>query len=112
MLSVEEARARIVGGLAATGVEVVALAEAWGRVTGADVVARLDQPPADVSAMDGYAVRVGDAGVRRVVGAAPAGHPFAGWWGLGRRCRCSRGVSCRGGRMLSWCRRMRSSRKG
>ena len=97
MLSVEEARARIVGGLAATGVEVVALAEAWGRVTGADVVARLDQPPADVSAMDGYAVRVGDAGVRRVVGAAPAGHPFAGVVGVGEAVQVFTGSVVPGG---------------
>ena len=87
MLSVSEARARILAGARVTGVEVVALAEAWGRVTAADLVARVDQPPADVSAMDGYAVQHGDAGARRVVGAAPAGHPFAGELGVGEAVR-------------------------
>ena len=87
MLSVAEARARILAPVRATGVEVVALAEAWGRVAADDVMARVDQPPADVSAMDGYAVRHGDAGPRRVVGAAPAGHPFMGMVGTGEAVR-------------------------
>jgi len=81
LLSVEEARARVLAGLAAVGVEIVGLSEAAGRVLAAPVAARLTQPPADVSAMDGYALRASDAaaGARlRVVGAAPAGRPFDG----------------------------------
>ncbi len=78
MLSVEEARTRIVAPLRPTAPEIVALAQAWSRVTAAAIHARLDQPPADVSAMDGYALRAEDEGPRRIVGAAPAGHPFAG----------------------------------
>lgn len=86
MLSVEEARARILGGLAPVPAETVALTDGWARVLAAPVVARLTQPPADVSAMDGYALRAADAptGARlRVVGAAPAGRPFDGTlkWG-------------------------------
>ncbi|HET9146450.1 MAG TPA: molybdopterin molybdenumtransferase MoeA, partial [Acetobacteraceae bacterium] len=46
MLSVEEARARILAMLAPTGPEVVALAEAAGRVLAAPVAARVTQPPA------------------------------------------------------------------
>jgi molybdopterin molybdotransferase len=87
MLSVEEARARIVGPLRPVAAEVVALPAAWGRVTAAPVVARRDQPPADVSAMDGYALRAGDGGARLVVGNAPAGHPFAGVVGPGQAVR-------------------------
>ena len=52
-----------------------------GRVLARPVKARLTQPPADVSAMDGYALRAVEAtaGARlRVIGAAPAGHPFEG----------------------------------
>jgi molybdopterin molybdotransferase len=81
MLSVEQARARVLDGLNPTPAEIVALAEAWHRVTAAPVAARVDQPPQDVSAMDGYAVRAADAvaGARlRVVGSAPAGHPWHG----------------------------------
>ncbi len=81
MLSVEEARARILAPLRPVPAETVALATAWGRVLAAPVVARLDNPPGAVSAMDGYALRAtdGQPGARlRVIGEAPAGHPFAG----------------------------------
>ena len=81
MISVAEARARILEPLHPLPPETVALAAACGRVSAAPVIARLTQPPADVSAMDGYAVRSADgaAGARLgVVGSAPAGHPFAG----------------------------------
>ncbi len=60
MIPVEEARARILAGIAATSPEVVPLAAAWGRVLAAPVLARLTQPPRDVSAMDGYALRAAD----------------------------------------------------
>jgi molybdopterin molybdotransferase len=79
MISVEEARQRILDALRPTSAEVVALADAWSRVSAEAVRARLTQPPADVSAMDGYALRSADGllGARlRVIGAAPAGHPF------------------------------------
>ncbi len=81
MLSVDEARARIMAPLSPTPAEMVALPEAWGRVLAAPVVARLTQPPADMSAMDGYALRAVDGlvGARlKVVGHAPAGRPFIG----------------------------------
>ncbi len=40
--------------------EVLAIADADGRVAAEDVVARLDVPPFDRAAMDGYAVRAAD----------------------------------------------------
>jgi len=86
LLSVEEARARILGAIGVVGVETVSVSGSWFRVLAAPVVARLTQPPTDVSAMDGFAVRAADAaeGARlRVVGAAPAGRPYDGMlkWG-------------------------------
>ncbi len=90
MISVGEARDRILAPLRATPAETVALADAWGRVLAAPVAARLTQPPADVSAMDGYALRAVDGalGTRlRVIGAAPAGHPFEGAVGPGEAVR-------------------------
>jgi molybdopterin molybdotransferase len=95
MQSVEAARARILAALAATPPETVALAEAAGRVLASPVAARLTQPPAAVSAMDGYALRAADAalGARlRVVGEAPAGHPFAGQIGPGEAVRIFTGA--------------------
>ena len=109
MISVEEARERILADLHPTPAEIVALADAWGRVTAAPVIARLTQPPADVSAMDGYALRAADGSlgaVLHVIGSAPAGHPFEG---IRRprpdRCACSPAASCHRARMRSCCRR-------
>ncbi len=90
MLSVEEARSRILEALSPTPAETVALPAAWGRVLARPVLSRVTQPPADVSAMDGYAVRAADAveGARlAVTGVAPAGHPFEGQVGPGGAVR-------------------------
>jgi molybdopterin molybdotransferase len=90
MITVEEARARILAGLSPTPAETVPLADGFSRVLARPVAARLTQPPADVSAMDGYAVRAADAAegaALRVIGAAPAGHPFVGAVGPGEAVR-------------------------
>lgn len=83
MLTVEEAQARVMAEIAAGPTEVVPLAEALGRVLREEIVATHDLPPADNSAMDGYAVRFEDvapASVDRPVvlpvrGDIAAGHP-------------------------------------
>jgi molybdopterin molybdotransferase len=91
MISVEEARGRIVAALSPVGPEVVPLSAAWGRVLAAPVAARMDKPGHDVSAMDGYALRAADCAALparlSVIGAAPAGHPFAGTVGPGEAVR-------------------------
>ncbi len=90
MISVDEARARILAGLHPTGAEIVPLAAAWRRVCAAPVAARLTQPPHDVSAMDGYALRAADGtlgAVLRVAGSAPAGHPWSGTLAPGEALR-------------------------
>ncbi len=90
MISVAEARERILASLAPTPAEIVPLATAWGRVSAADVKARLTQPPRDVSAMDGYSLRAADGvlGARlRVSGTTPAGHPWQGTIGPGEAVR-------------------------
>jgi molybdopterin molybdotransferase len=82
MISVEEALARVTGAFAPLESEQVPLHEALGRALAEDVTARITQPPAAVSAMDGYAVRSRDLErvptVLDVVGEAPAGHAFEG----------------------------------
>ncbi len=90
MISVDEARARIIGALRCTGAETVGLDQGWKRVLAAPVVARLSQPPADISAMDGFSLRAvdGQPGARlKVIGTAPAGHPFNGKVGPGEAVR-------------------------
>src|SRR5258708_11372539 len=90
MISVDEAVARITRGFATLPSEAVPVAEAAGRVLAEDAVAKLDQPPAPMSAMDGYAVRCVDASPGAelsVIGDAPAGRPFAGTVGAGQAVR-------------------------
>ncbi|HQT88261.1 MAG TPA: molybdopterin molybdotransferase MoeA [Acidiphilium sp.] len=79
MISVTDARARILAPLSPTHREIVPLSEGNGRVLAAPLQARLNQPPHDLSAMDGFALRAADLGQSlRIIGEAPAGHPFTG----------------------------------
>ncbi|HEX9159412.1 MAG TPA: gephyrin-like molybdotransferase Glp [Rhizomicrobium sp.] len=91
MISVDEAISRITAAVAPVESESVALEAAHRRVLAQDALAQVDQPPAPVSAMDGYAVRLADAGragaVLRVMGVAPAGQPFPGSIGAGEAVR-------------------------
>ncbi|HEY2068768.1 MAG TPA: gephyrin-like molybdotransferase Glp [Rhizomicrobium sp.] len=87
MISVDEATQRIVSGFTPRAVESVAIADAAGRVLAEDVTAKSDQPPSPVSSMDGYAVRASDARSLRVIGASPAGKPFAGTVSAGEAVR-------------------------
>lgn len=81
-ISVEDALARILHGVAPLGVEQVALLDALGRVLATDAVADADTPPFRNSAMDGYAVRAADIGRAStdrpvelaVISDAPAGY--------------------------------------
>lgn len=59
------------------GTETVVLAEAAGRVLASPVVAHVDSPRSDVSAMDGYAVREADLGLLPAA-LTVAGESFAG----------------------------------
>jgi molybdopterin molybdotransferase len=60
MISVEEARERILAFFARLEPERKPVLEALGQVLAEDVVAPFDIPPLDNTAMDGYAVRAGD----------------------------------------------------
>jgi molybdopterin molybdotransferase len=77
MISVEEAVAIVVAAFQPLPAEIVGLEAALGRVLAEDVAARLSQPPADVSAMDGYAVRAEDVravpATLRLIGQSAAG---------------------------------------
>jgi molybdopterin molybdotransferase len=81
LISVEEALRQVLAHAQALPTEQVPLAQADGRVLASDLKALRTQPPADVSAMDGYAVRAADVGTApvrlRVIGEVAAGRPFA-----------------------------------
>src|SRR5262245_50013474 len=90
-MPVAEALARVLADAGPLAAEAVPLAQAHGRVLAADVAALRTQPPADVSAMDGYAMRSADvakAPVKlKLVGEVAAGHPFRGTVGAGEAAR-------------------------
>jgi molybdopterin molybdotransferase len=79
LLTVDEALARVLAGAGRLGeTEEVPLKEARGRTLAKELIARRTQPPVDMSAMDGYAVRAGDLAVEgarlHLVGESAAGH--------------------------------------
>lgn len=82
MITVEEAQRHVLDGARPLPAEDAPLAAAHGRVLAADVAARRTQPGADVSAMDGYAVRTLDLATvparLAVAGLSAAGQPFRG----------------------------------
>ena len=100
MASVEQALALIAAQAASRrlGAESVPLARAFGRVLAEPVLARVSQPPADVSAMDGYAVRFADmkmGAALQVSGESRAGKPSKARLGGSAGCskhrrRCAR----------------------
>lgn len=79
MLQVEDAQSRVMAEITAGAIEDVSLLDAQDRVLREDVINDRDAPPADNSAMDGYAVRADDVAnvpvSLRVIGDIPAGHP-------------------------------------
>jgi molybdopterin molybdotransferase len=91
LISVDEALGMVLADAAPLPVEDAPLIEACGRVLTSDLVALRTQPPADVSAMDGYAVRAADVATApaalTVIGEVAAGRPFDRAIGPGEAAR-------------------------
>jgi molybdopterin molybdotransferase len=91
LIPVAEALQRVLADAKPLPTEVVSLDEAFGRLLTEDVIALRTQPPAAVSAMDGYAVRASDVAqapvALKVIGQVAAGHPFTGKVGPGEAAR-------------------------
>ncbi|WFL79091.1 molybdopterin molybdotransferase MoeA [Altererythrobacter arenosus] len=90
MLSVAEAQARALALAPKMPVVELDAAAAAGRYLASDLHARRTQPPADLSAMDGYAI-VGD-GPWTVIGESRAGAPFGSALIDGQAVRISTGA--------------------
>jgi molybdopterin molybdotransferase len=90
-MSVAEALRRVLEHATPLAAENATLVDAHGRVLADDLKALRTQPPADVSAMDGYAVRAADVGTApaelRLIGEVAAGHPYEGAVGKGQAVR-------------------------
>jgi molybdopterin molybdotransferase len=91
LISVAEALDQVLAHAAPLEAEEVPLDEADGRVLAAPLKALRTQPPADLSAMDGYAVRAADvanAPARlKIIGEVAAGRPFTAAVGPGEAAR-------------------------
>jgi molybdopterin molybdotransferase len=92
LITIAEARQRVLSAVRPLGTERVAIDEARNRVLALDLTAAGDVPPFACSAMDGYAVLPGDAGrTLTVVGESRAGTPSATALGDGGAIRISTG---------------------
>ncbi|GGE44522.1 molybdopterin molybdenumtransferase MoeA [Agaricicola taiwanensis] len=95
MLSVDEARERILTSVAPLSAERVPLSQSHGRILAAPLEALRTQPPFDVSAMDGYALRAADAEPGRqltIIGTSQAGCAFDGTLAAGTAVRIFTGA--------------------
>jgi len=93
LLPVSEAQQRLLAMATPLPVERVPVAEALGRYLAEPLVARRTQPPADLSAMDGYALRAADLpGPWQVIGESACGHPFGGTVEPGQAVRIATGA--------------------
>lgn len=91
LMPIAEALALVLKDAHPLGIEEAPLADAFDRALAADLPALRTQPPANVSAMDGYAVRAADAATvpvaLKVIGEVAAGHPYTGAVGPGEAVR-------------------------
>ncbi|MGN6570841.1 MAG: molybdopterin molybdotransferase MoeA [Pseudolabrys sp.] len=91
LMPVADALRQVLAGAEPLATEAVALDDAFGRVLATDLAAKRTQPPNDVSAMDGYAVRAQDTAQEpstlTIIGEVAAGHPFEGTVGAGQAAR-------------------------
>jgi molybdopterin molybdotransferase len=93
LLPVDDALTCVLEQVRPLAVEEVALDRALDRYLGEPVLATLDLPPFTNSAMDGYALRHGDApGELEIIGESAAGSPFFGVLGNAQAVTISTGA--------------------
>ncbi len=93
LIALEEARDRLLALAAPRPAVSMPLVDTTGLSLAEPLVSRRNQPAADLSAMDGYAVRSADLpGPWRVIGESAAGRPFSGMIGPGEAARISTGA--------------------
>ena len=93
LLPVAQAQAQLLAMAGPLAEEDAPLSQSCGRWTTREVLARRSQPAADLSAMDGYAIRFADMpGPWRVVGESAAGSHFAGLIGNNEAVRIYTGA--------------------
>jgi molybdopterin molybdotransferase len=94
LITIVEARRRVMAAVTILGNEPVSINDALGRVLAQDVTANGNVPPFPSSAMDGYAVLAGTAGRRlAIVGESRAGTPADHELTSGEAIRISTGAA-------------------
>src|SRR3954453_21927981 len=93
LISIAEARERVLAAARPLPAEDVPIDAALGRVLAGEVRSDGDLPPFDSSAMDGYAVVAGAAGELPVVGESRAGRPAERALAPGQAMRISTGAA-------------------
>ncbi|MEA2427351.1 MAG: molybdopterin molybdotransferase, partial [Thermoleophilaceae bacterium] len=93
LISIAEARERVLAAVRPLPAEDVPLEAALGRVLAEEARSEGDLPPFDSSAMDGYALMAGPAADLPVVGESRAGSPAAGALREGEAMRISTGAA-------------------
>lgn len=92
-LPLAEAQAKLLALATELPVEDLHVTAALGRYLANPLISQRTQPPADLSAMDGYAMRASDTSEPwTIIGESAAGHPFKGEIGNGEAVRISTGA--------------------
>jgi molybdopterin molybdotransferase len=94
MISVDDAKARLIALSIPLPIETMALNDAIGRWAAEDVISKRTQPASDLSAMDGYAVAYNGQHVSwHIIGESAAGARFLGTVGQGEAARIFTGAA-------------------
>jgi molybdopterin molybdotransferase len=93
LISITEARQRVLDAVTRLGDEDVSLDAALGRVLAEDVTSAIAVPPFDSSGMDGYALIAGPEAELEVIDEARAGHPASEALRPGAAIRISTGAA-------------------
>jgi molybdopterin molybdotransferase len=93
LISIADARRRVLETVTRLGDEEVPLDLALGRVLAEEVTSAIDVPPFDSSGMDGYALIAGPESELQVIDEARAGHPASEALRAGTAIRISTGAT-------------------
>jgi molybdopterin molybdotransferase len=93
LISIDDARRRVLEATPRLGDEDVALEQALGRALAEEVASAIDVPPFDSSGMDGYALIAGREGELEVIDEARAGRPGSASVRAGTAIRISTGAA-------------------
>jgi molybdopterin molybdotransferase len=98
MIDLAVAQQRLLALSAPLPAKNIEISSCFGRFLASDVYAKRSQPAADLSAMDGYALRFDDLiGGMKVIGESAAGRPFIGKVGPSQTVRIFTGAHMPGG---------------